>query len=266
MFTFMPLSKIAELMEEHARDTSRRVAQHALAFDFVELIHGQNEANAVSWQHRQLFRPRSSVSEPTPPPRMRSMNPMSWYAHFHNVQADNKAAHATTFANMPSIRMTLPRSLVYNQPFSKVLLHAGMVASKSEGSRLLTHGGAYVWCRPSGVDGEMMDQLTFVPIRNWTADETEKYVVDGLLMLRLGKWKFKAIHVVSDEEFDGMVGQLPEWEQINNLRHLSEEDDHMREVKKEQRRLASQEPKPMSKRKARKEAAQKRGEAQQAIE
>ena len=243
----MPLPKIAEIMEKHTVEPSKRAAQHVLAFEFVELVHGTDEANAVSWQHRQLFRPRSSTSEATPAPRpSQSQSPISGnlrspYSRFINPQAGNKSALPTTFADMPSIRMTLPQSLVYNQSFNKVLLHAGMVSSKSEGHRLLTHGGAYVASRPSGIDGEMLDELTFVPIRNWSSAETEKYVVDGLLMLRMGKWKFKLIHVVGDEEFDKMAGQLPGWEQINNLRHLSEEDDRTREAKREQtRQLAAE--------------------------
>ena len=194
----MPLSKIGEIMEKQLVDPSKRVAQHALAFEFVELVHGADEASAVSHQHRRLFHQAQ-----------------------HPPAALSEAAHPTTdVANVPkSIRMTLPQSLVYNQSFNKVLLHAGMVSSKSEGHRLLTNGGAYV-ASPSG------ERTTFVPIGNdWSSEETEKYVVDGLLVLRIGKWKFKVIDVVSDEEFDKMAGggQLPAgWEQIKNQRHLDE--------------------------------------------
>lgn len=238
MLTFLPLPRIAELIEEHDRDRSKRVAQHALAFEFVALIHGTSEANAVSWQHRQLFRPRSSTAEPTPVPQMHGGipgHPQSPFKDYANPQSSNVYAPSTTFANMPSIQMTLPASLVYNHSFSKVLAHAGMVSSKSEGGRLLSQGGAYVGCRPSGIDtrsGPVMDGLTFVPIKNWFPEETEKYVIDGILLLRMGKWKFKAIHVVSDEEFDKLAGQLDGWEEIDKHRHSSERGDERREAKK----------------------------------
>ncbi|OGE51732.1 hypothetical protein PENARI_c012G09063 [Penicillium arizonense] len=215
LFTFIPLPEIAAIMEEQNKDPSKRVAQHALAFDFVELIHGKDEADAVALQHRQLFRPRSSTGTPTPLPKSStppSSHVQSPTAGFDNPQSGNQYAPQTNFANMGDIKVTLPRSLVINQPFNKVLWSAGMVSSKSEGHRVIVNNGAKVGSRP-GDSGPMSDALSFTPIRPWGAEKTQEFVLnDNLLMLKLGKWKFKAVHIVSDEEFRKQGLTAPGWE------------------------------------------------------
>lgn len=217
MFTFLPLTDIAKIMAEQARDPSRRVAQHALASEVVELIHGKVEADAVALQHRQLFRPRSSTAEPSPLPgkagSSSSPQTKSSTAHFTTQQAGNPHAPQVNYANMPSAQVTLPRSLVYNQTFNKVLWSAGLVSSKSEGHRVVANNGAYVGSRP-GDSGPMSDDLAFTPIRNWTADKTEQYILGGdLLILKLGKWKMKIVKIVSDEEFEKLGLTAPGWKE-----------------------------------------------------
>ncbi|GAB1204379.1 hypothetical protein APSETT445_003032 [Aspergillus pseudonomiae] len=215
MFTFLPLPEIAKLMEEQNNDPSKRVAQHALAAEFVELIHGKEEADAVALQHRQLFRSRSSTAEPTPlqkkssPPASHAQSPTSG---FINPQSGNQYAPQTNFANMPSIQVTLPESLVYGQNFHKILWSAGLVASKGEGHRIVTNKGAYVGSRP-GNSGPMSDDLAFTPILTWPAEKTKDFIVDGnILFLKLGKWKFKTVKIVSDEEFKRLGLTAPGWE------------------------------------------------------
>ncbi|KAL3473437.1 hypothetical protein BJX99DRAFT_198493 [Aspergillus californicus] len=219
MFTFLPIAEISKIMEEQNQDPSKRVAQHALAQEFVELIHGKQEADAVATQHRQLFRPRSSTAEPTPLPRTPSAssgNPNSFTAGFINPQAGNPYAPQTNFANMQSARVTLPQSLVLNQPFNRILWSAGLVSSKGEGARIISNQGAYVGSLPgisgSRIGGSMRDQLEFTPIKSWTADKTEEFITDGLLFLKMGKWKFKIVTVVSDEEFKKLGLTVPGWE------------------------------------------------------
>lgn len=218
MFTFIPLPEIAKIMEEQVKDPSKRVAQHALACEFVELIHGKQEADAVATQHRQLFRSRSSTSEPTPMPKNPSApasNARPSTASFINPQAGNAHATQTNFANMPNMNVTLPESLVYNQPLHKILWSAGLVSSKSEGHRLATNKGAYVGSRP-GDSGPMSDDLAFTPITTWPASKTQEFIVDGnLLFLKLGKWKFKAVKIVSDEEYKQLGLSAPGWESEN---------------------------------------------------
>lgn len=218
LFTFVPLPEIASIMEQQKEDPSKRVAQHLLAREFVELVHGKEEADAVSLQHRQLFRSRSSTAEPSPMPRKPNTagNPQSPTAQFENPQSGNQYASQTNFANMPNARVTLPRSLVYNQQFNKILWSAGLVSSKGEGHRVITNNGAYVGSRP-GDSGPMSDDLAFTPIRPWPSDKTQEYIMnDNLLMLKLGKWKFKMVEIVSDEDFRARELTAPGWEELNS--------------------------------------------------
>ncbi|CAG8228345.1 unnamed protein product [Penicillium salamii] len=218
LFTFIPLPEIATLMEEQNKDPSKRVAQHALASEFVELVHGKQEADAVALQHRQLFRPRASTAAPTPlsktsvPP---ASHARSITAGFETPQSGNPYAPQTNFANMGDMKVTLPESLVFNQPFNKVLWSAGLVSSKGEGHRVIVNNGAKVGSRP-GDSGPMTDQLSFTPIRIWAAEKTKEFVLNGnLLMLKLGKWKFKSVHIVTDEEFRTQGLTAPGWEELN---------------------------------------------------
>lgn len=230
MFTFLPLPKIAEIMEEQNKDPSKRVAQHALAREFVELVHGPLEAEAAELQHRQLFRPRSSTAEPTPAPAPATPKVPPNCAHlpqakFWNAAAGNKYAPATSYMNMPNIRVTLPRSLVVEQPFHKVLYSAGLVSSKSEGHRLIANGGAYVGSRP-GDTGSMSDDLSFTPIKTWPAEKNKEYILDDcLLVLKIGKWKFKMVNIVSDEEFDKQGLTAPGWEELKQSKKEKENAD-----------------------------------------
>jgi tyrosyl-tRNA synthetase len=221
MFTFVPLPKITELMDEHWKDPSKRVAQHALASEVVNLVHGPDEAKAVEMQHRQLFRPRDSTAEPTPLPVNATVSrapPNSPTKDFLNPAAGNRFAPQTNFQNMPGLRIMLPRSLVVNQQFHKILWHAGLVSSRNEGHRLIVNNGAYVGSRP-GFSGPMGDRLEFSPIRTWAHSETEKFIQDGnLLMLKVGKWKMKIVDIISDEEFEKRGLTCPGWDEFKQER------------------------------------------------
>ena len=215
-------------MQAQQADPPARVAQHALAFEFVELIHGRHEAESVALQHRQLFRPRSSTAEPTPlapTPKPSNASPHSPTANFVNPQSGNKFAPQTNFANMPSIQVTLPRSLIYNQTFNKVLWSAGLVSSKSEGHRIVANKGAYVGASP-GESGPMKDQLEFTPIKTWTGDKTEQFIIDGRIMfLKLGKWKFKTVNIISDEEFRERGLTAPGWSELESESGQSDKEN-----------------------------------------
>lgn len=215
LFTFLPLPEIATLMTKQNENPSERVAQHALAYEFVHLIHGKQEADAVALQHRQLFRPRSSTAEPSPPPPSsapRTSHNQSPKDVFITPESGNKYAPQTNFANMPGVQVALPESLVYDQPFNKILWSAGLVASKSEGHRAIVNNGARVGSRP-GDSGPMTDSLAFTPIRTWTADKTKSFILDGnILILKMGKWKFKVINIISDEEFREKGLSAPGWD------------------------------------------------------
>lgn len=203
-------------MEQQNQDPSKRVAQHRLAYEFVYLIHGRDEADAVSLQHRQLFRSRSSTGEASPLP----LNPKlsredrSETAGMMTPQSGNPFASQANFANMGNFNVTLPRSLVHNQPFNKILWSAGLVSSKGEGHRVIKNNGATVGCKP-GTGAAMGDNLTFMPLRIWPAEKTEEFIVDDHLMVKMGKWKLRMIRIISDEDFRAQGLTAPGWGEPN---------------------------------------------------
>jgi tyrosyl-tRNA synthetase len=217
LFTFLPLPKIEKIMERQNQDPSKRVAQHALAREFVELIHGKNEADLVSRQHRQLFGSgdksdgeQIAANPDTGPPA----DYKSSFREFANRAAGNKFAPPVGFSNIGSLHVTLPRSLVFNRAFGKVLYSAGMVNSRSESHRLIMNGGAHVGGASEGTHRpELRDEVKYVPIREgWDKEKTNEFVVDDeFMLLRVGKWKHKIVKIISDDEFKNLGLDAPGW-------------------------------------------------------
>lgn len=217
LFTFVPLSKIEQIMEQHRKNPPERVAQHLLAAEFVELVHGATEASAVATQHRQLFGLRRSFDAPTPPVKNADTGPPEDYnspfKNYMNRAAGNKYAPQTNFSNLPSPNCVLAKKMVYGQSFSRILYYAGMVSSKSEAHRLIVANGAHVGSRPEGPTGPMPDEVKFTPIRKWVINKPEEFILEGgFLFVKIGKWKFKMIKVVEDEEFKLMGITVPGWD------------------------------------------------------
>lgn len=205
----MPLPKIAEIMEEQNKDPSKRVAQHALARDFVELIHGSVEAEKVEIEHRQAFsKTPLKITRPGPSDFASSKSNTG----FWNPAADPKAK-PTTFDTMPSPHVILPESLVYDQFLHKVLWSAGLVASKGEGHRVAVNNGAYVGSRPDN-RGKMEDSVSYTPIKIWPPERTKDFILEGgILILRIGKWKVKIVKIISDKEFEARGLTAPGWKE-----------------------------------------------------
>ncbi len=204
LFTFEPLDKLEGLMEEHHQEPSKRVAQHKLAREVLMIVHGKSIAEETEQKHRSLFE-RPPAPPPETPATDNGRKPPDINRHL------NKTAPIVSAENAPSHNLTLPRSLVINQPISKVLYHAGLVASRNEGHRMVAQKGAYVGSRP-GASGTMGYQVDWSPAANWAASETEKYIIgDDTLVVRLGKWKIKIIKIISDENFEQQGLTAPGW-------------------------------------------------------
>lgn len=192
-------------MEEHQKEPSKRLAQHKLAREVLEIAHGPNVAQEAEREHRSLFKrpgvalPEAVAGDGSKPPDMN--------------RRLNKTAPVVNADNAPSYSGTLPRSLVYNTSIAKVIYHAGLVASRSEGHRIVAHKGVYLGSRP-GASGTMGDQVDFTPAANWAGTETEKYILGGdTLIIRVGKWKVKIIKIVDDEEFEARGLSAPGWKE-----------------------------------------------------
>jgi tyrosyl-tRNA synthetase len=204
LFTLLPLPEIENLVQEHQLDPSLRLAQRTLAREVVGMIHGQQACRKVEYESGLLLR---APKEPNT-----NQRPSRYPTTDVNPEM-NKYAPQTNSANAPSHNVLLPRSLVENQPFSRVLYHAGMVSSKGEGHRLIANGGAHVGSKPAD-KGAMPDALKYTRVLNWTADQTWRFVMDeSLLILRVGKWKVKIIKVISDDEFAKKGLDAPGWQE-----------------------------------------------------
>lgn len=199
LFTFVSTAKIASVMAEHAADPSKRKAQHLLASEVLELVHGRDEAEKTRDQH-QSFRQLSLASLSKQIKMISDSNESSALASKHVI---------------------LPSSLVLNTPFSRILFHAGLVPTKSEGSRLISKGGAYVAeATPldNSNDAERSDQLTFIPLRDQKPEQVQDFVFDGILVLRVGKWKTRIVKIIEDSDFDARRLEAPGWDEWKRTR------------------------------------------------
>ena len=80
----------------------------------------------------------------------------------------------------------------------------------------------------------MGDALTFTPVMNWHPEQTEKYVIDGnLLILRVGKWKVKVVRIVSDEEYEGMGLDAPGWKEWKEGQVVFQDEEEAQKARSE---------------------------------
>lgn len=183
-FTFLPISTIHEIMTEHVKTPEKRVAQHRLAREFVELVHGPEEADGAERQHRSMF----SQSQPK----------------IGDILTSEPDA-------------ILPLSMVLGKPFPSILWNAGLVGSKSEGSRLVKKKGAYVLLPSLSEPAEQ--ELSFAQIEATGDLAQEHHILEAAgsarrtVILRSGKRKLCVVDVVSDEEFEKSGLDAPGWKE-----------------------------------------------------
>jgi tyrosyl-tRNA synthetase len=207
------MENIKEIMKEHKQDESKRVAQHKLAREFVELIHGLGAAEEAEEQHRRLFDGTLTISDIQK--SMEAVAPVTWSpgGDVQDIHPRlNKHAKPQDLHSNASTQATLPRSLVIDQPLSRILYSAGLTASRSEGQRLINAGGVYIGAQSSG-KAEMDDAVNYIPAKETTKQFVSKYIIDdSLLILRTGKWRVKVIKIVPDQEFKDAGLSCPGWE------------------------------------------------------
>ena len=187
-------------MKQHAEDQSKRVAQHLLAKEFVELAHGLDAAAKAEQEHRSLFKKDLTLADIKAVQR----EPTSGFENRRETWINpvvNKHAAPATLESNSSTKLKLPRSLVYGHPFARILWHAGLVASKSEGQRLISNRGVSIGSASEGLGRKMEDKLSFSPVTGTTPADVEQYLKEGLLVVRIGKWKLKIIDIIPDQEF-----------------------------------------------------------------
>jgi len=186
-------------MAEHAVQPGKRKAQHLLASEVLELVHGPASAARTREEHQALRNP--------------SVAPLSI---------------GPGDASTP--RTTVPSSLVIGQPISRILYHAGVVTTKSEGTRLVTKGGVSIATTSTGgprsndgastvADRDAAGQLLWDRIQDQQPDLVTKYLLHGkMLMFRIGQWKVRYVDVVEDADFDAEGLHAPGWEEFKAAR------------------------------------------------
>lgn len=182
-------------MSEHSQDPGKRKAQHLLAAEVLELVHGAEIAAKTQAEHQAMRTPT-----------LASLSRQS------NSELDSESADLTQ-------RTKLPRSLVHDTPFGRLLYHAGLVGTKSEGARLISKGGVYIARADRNATDSRNGELNFTQIKEQQPSEVASFVVDGLLILRLGKWKVRVIEVVPDEDFDAGKQHAPGWDELKTSRN-----------------------------------------------
>lgn len=220
LLTFMPLPEISQIMQEHEKDQSKRIAQHKLASEFTELIHGLSAASEAEAQHRKLHSKQMSLSDmrsSVDETKAAEVHPRTGLPMFGHPSL-NKHAQPLHREDDTTATIRLPESLVIRKPMSQILHSAGLVTSRTEGQRLINAGGAYVGATADSKQ-EMGDSLSFTPVLSADWNEVRKYIVDGnLLILRSGKWRIKIIKIIPDDEFMALGLTCPGW------------DDHLKKL------------------------------------
>ncbi|PNY28287.1 Tyrosine-tRNA ligase [Tolypocladium capitatum] len=180
LFTFMPMSKIQEVMVQHRADPAKRVAQHTLAFEVLSLVHGSQKALQEAQQHK--FRFGGELP--------------------HVVNEPSEESGIITPNNAPRSDIQLPRSVMKMSP-AKLLFATGLASSNADGQRLVTQQGAYVAAQPGQSRGLVPGNLSWTPMKMWFPEETAKYLIDDrVLILRKGKHNVRIVELIPDEEWE----------------------------------------------------------------
>jgi tyrosyl-tRNA synthetase len=216
LFTFLPIEEIDTVMEAHMEAPEQRKAQHLLAREFVELVHGAEEAKAAETQHRLLFSKPSST-------------PTTILEEDGNGQ---KKPAVITLNNAPKANIKLPASLIYNKSIGRILYAAGLADSSSEGHRLVEASSVYIGAMP-GQKLAMSDAaLSFTPIKNWTNDVTANFLVDDKVMiLRRGKHNIRIVELVTDEEWKKSGMKYP-GEDLDNAKEAQRQATKMSKARR----------------------------------
>ncbi|KAJ4992737.1 Tyrosine-tRNA ligase, mitochondrial [Stagonosporopsis vannaccii] len=220
LFTFLPLDQISLLVEQQRKDASKRIAQHVLAKEIVELAHGAAEAKKAETAHKEAFshgtntfslgalrnalgtaKPNSGLGARRKPSKseIELLEYKRAYAASSTVQSTS-GTFASAQTKQESV-ITLPLSILQPGSFPGVLHAAGLASTKSEAHRLIANKGAYV-VAPSSGSVDAPTNLKWTVIESSSTVNPYLYLIDfEALVLRSGKSKIQVVRVVSDEKF-----------------------------------------------------------------
>lgn len=188
LFTFVPLPALSEIMVEHMKDPGKRKAQHLLAGEVLELVHGAQEAEKARAEHERLRNPTiHSVARKSTETKAPSVKEQS--APGDRETSDQSEEQAPT-----EQQIVLPASRVFDLPLATILSNAGLASSKSEATRMIKGGGVYI-----AIPSEDGAQLSWEPVRSLSSTANARQLLIGRkLVFRLGKWKVREVEVVDE--------------------------------------------------------------------
>lgn len=234
LFTFLPLDSISLLMSQQAQDPSKRLAQHILAREIVELAHGAAAARKAEVAHKDAFAQGTNTfsllslrnaikgnddttsSTATEPLLNDREKQLLEYKQSYAAASSSPARPITGDTSPPHQSpqpqpqpqqqkplhdniVTLPLSMLQPGSFPHVLHAAGLAASRSEASRLIAKKGAYVVVPNSG-SVENPTALKWETIQAGKEVDPNHYLVDWeALVLRAGKSRIQVCRVMRDE-------------------------------------------------------------------
>jgi tyrosyl-tRNA synthetase len=237
LFTFLPLESISLVMERQSEDLSRRIAQHLLAREIVELAHGAAAAKEAEMAHKEAFshgtsfyslnvlrntlqrdREQSKSTKATNPLTTELLLHKKKYLTSSPSATPNENQNASTADRTASV-VTIPASFLRKGSFPHVLYASGLVFSRKEGRRSIESRGAYVVVPNSG-RVENPNGLRWEQIPSDFQDvDPNHYLVDyEALVLRVGKSKIQVCRLIADERFEAEGLSCPGWEDIKAKR------------------------------------------------
>lgn len=210
LFTFIPLSTISEVMAEHTQNAGKRVPQHFLAAEVIELVHGPKEAERAKKKHADMRKPTlrsiASVERRGRPKKIltKVLETTAEAASSEDVQTKEPEVEPEEEEHgLTEQHIVLSSAKVLSQPFATVLMNAGLASSKSKATRMINAGGVYVARRVGEFEGS--EELEFVSLKKLAEAGVgvKELLIDERLVLRLGKWKVRVIEVMDEDVFEG---------------------------------------------------------------
>jgi tyrosyl-tRNA synthetase len=232
LFTFIPIDQIAIVMQAHQLEPEKRIAQHLLAKEVVELAHGAKSAKDAEQAHRHAFSfgannyslhvlretlaAAADQKEVKAEQAARALQSQKLLAYRRNFARAASGASATSAAPKPSTNkdnlVTLPYTFVKACTFPQLLYAAGLVSSKSEAQRLIRNKGAYV-VRPNSGAPETPFNLVWDKIAEF--DVPHEFLIDfEAVVIRTGKTNLRICRVVKTEDFEAKSLDFPGWQEF----------------------------------------------------
>lgn len=223
LFTFHPLSKIKEVMNEHQANPPKRVAQHLLAYEVLWLVHGHKVATATQAQHQAVY----GAKVPSPAPSGVPQDATQYLAD--PVQ--------TNHSNRPRVDVKLPRH-VLEFTLPRIVYAVGLAQSASDADRTIKNGGIYIGGSPGQKGpnnvGMNNDQLQFTPAKTWDFGTNKRFLIeDKILLLRRGKHNIRCIEFISENEWEELGLEYPGQPNTGKFRKAMQRLDKMAKTKSE---------------------------------